>query len=46
MFYVHVILILLTLWFANQEYNNGRIEWAMFWAMLVGWDLHALITTL
>lgn len=37
---------MLTVWFAKREYDNGRVEWAMFWAMLVGWDLHALITHL
>lgn len=43
MLYLTLILTLLAAWFAKQEYSNGRVEWAMFWAMLVGWDFHTLI---
>jgi len=46
MFYLTLAITLLTAWFAKKEYDNARIEWAMFWAMLVGWDLHALLSHL
>ena len=44
--YVNLALLLITAWLAHREYNNGRVIWAMFWSMLVGWDLHTLLTIL
>ncbi len=44
--YVNVFLLVLTTWFAFREYKNDRILWAMFWSMLVGWDLHTILTIL
>jgi hypothetical protein len=46
MFYITIIITALALWFAKQEYDNGRIGWAMFWSALLGWDLHTLSTYL
>lgn len=41
-FYIIILLLLISIWFAKKDYDNGRVLWAMFWSMLVGWDLHAL----
>jgi hypothetical protein len=43
LYYLEVALLLIAIYFAKQDYNNGRISWAMFWAFMVGWDLHTLI---
>lgn len=40
----NIVLFAISLYLAVEEYHNGRIVWAMFWAMLVGWDLHVLVT--
>ena len=46
MFIFNILLTAIAVYFAIQEYDNSRIGWAMFWAALVGWDLHTLIYTL
>jgi len=43
MFILHVIVTGVAIYFARKEYDEGRIGWAMFWAGLVGWDLHTLV---
>ena len=45
MFVMNIIVTALALYFAKQEYDNGRIGWAMFWAFLLGWDLHTVLST-
>jgi hypothetical protein len=39
-----IVLTLLSVYFAKKEYETGRIVWAMFWAFLLGWDVHTLLT--
>ena len=43
MFLLNLALLGIAVYFAKQEYDMGRISWAMFWSLLVGWDLHTLI---
>jgi hypothetical protein len=43
MFLLNILLTMLAFYLAKKEYDNGRIEWAMFWSALLGWDLHTLI---
>lgn len=43
MFIFNLILLLIAAYFAREEYTNGRIRWAMFWSMLVGWDFNTLL---
>jgi hypothetical protein len=44
MFIIHLLVTILTIYFTKQAYDNYRIGWAIFWAMLLGWDLHVLLT--
>jgi hypothetical protein len=37
-----IIVTLVAVYFAKKEYDDGRIGMAMFWAALIGWDLHVL----
>ena len=46
MFLLVLIVTIITAYFAKQSYDDYRIGWAMFWAFVVGWDLHTLITYL
>jgi len=46
MFLLSVILTAMAIYFTKQEYDNGRYEWAIFWAILLGWDLHTLLYNL
>jgi hypothetical protein len=46
MFLLTLILTILAGMLAKKEYENGRIEWAMFWSLLLGWDIHVLISSL
>ena len=43
MFLLNIILTAIAIYFAKQEYDNGRIGMAMLWSFLLGWDLHTLI---
>jgi hypothetical protein len=45
MFLLNVLLLGIALYFAREEYNKDRTGMAMFWSMLIGWDLHVLITS-
>lgn len=46
MFFINVIITIIALYFAKQEYERGRVGWAMFWSALLGWDIHTLLSTL
>jgi hypothetical protein len=46
MFILNLILIGIACYFAKQSYDDYRIGMAMFWAGLLGWDLHTLVTYL
>jgi hypothetical protein len=37
-----LIVTAIAVYFAKEEYENGRIAWAMFWSLLLGWDIHTL----
>ena len=43
MFLLTIILTAMAVYFAKQEYDNGRIGLAMLWAGILGWDLHTLV---
>lgn len=41
-----ILLLLATLFaafLAKDAYDNYRIGWAMWWAGLLGWDLHTML---
>ena len=38
-----ILLAFIAIWFAHKEYMQGQIRMAMFWAGLLGWDLHSLL---
>jgi hypothetical protein len=46
MLLLNLILTLVAAYFTREEYYNGRTGWAIFWAILLGWDFHTLIYTL
>lgn len=46
MFWFNLFLTGLAAYFAKEEYDRGRIGWAMVWAALLGWDLHSLLAVL
>ena len=46
MFIINLIITVIAAYFAKQEYERGRTGWAMFWAALLGWDVHTLLYAL
>jgi hypothetical protein len=46
MFILTAFLTLVAVYFAKREYEEYRMGWAMFWACLVGYDLHSLLNYL
>ena len=44
MFVIHIIVTLIAAYFAKEAYDDCRLGWAMFWAGLLGWDLHTLLS--
>jgi len=43
MFILHLVVTGIAAYFAKQSYDQYQIGWAMFWAGLLGWDLHTLL---
>lgn len=43
MFILYLIVTAVAIYFAHKAYHDQKIGLAMFWSMLVGWDLHTLI---
>lgn len=43
MFILHLIVTGAAAYFAKQAYDDYRIGWGMFWAAMLGWDLHTLV---
>jgi hypothetical protein len=43
MFWINIVATLIACYFSKEEYNRGRIGWAMFWSALLGWDIHTLL---
>ena len=46
MLLLDIVLTLMAAYFAKQAYDDGHIEWAMFWSVLLGWDIHTLVSVL
>lgn len=46
MFLFNLILTAIAVYFVKQEYEYRRTGWAIFWAILLGWDLHVLLSSL
>jgi len=46
MILLNAVLTLLAVYFAKKEYESGRTIWAMFWAFLLGWDVHTLLSVI
>lgn len=46
MFFINLLVTILAAYFVKQEYDRDRIGWAILWAMLLGWDLHTLLSLL
>jgi hypothetical protein len=45
-FVLEIVVLLASLYYAKEEYDNQRIGYAMLWASLVGWNLHTILGTL
>lgn len=43
---INIILLVAVVYFAKDDYKNARVEWAMFWSALFGWNLHTMLGTL
>jgi hypothetical protein len=43
---IDIILTMLAAYFVKQEYETGLSIWLVLWSMLLGWDIHTLITHL
>lgn len=46
MFWFNILMLLLSAYMAKEDYERGRIGWAMAWSYLVGWNLHSLLGVL
>jgi hypothetical protein len=46
MFMLTLFATLVAAYFAKEAYDGYRIGWGMFWALLLGWDLHTLLNYL
>lgn len=46
MWLLTLVLAIISAYYARKEYKNYRIGAAMFWASLLGWNIHSLITKL
>lgn len=44
MYILHIIATAAAVYFAKEAYDDHRIEWAMFWSLLIGWDLHTMLS--
>jgi len=42
-FALNLFVLLLSAYFAKQEYDNNHIRTAMLWSMLFGWNLHTFL---
>jgi hypothetical protein len=40
--WINIIITAIAVYFAKDSYDRGDIKAAMFWALLLGWDLHVL----
>lgn len=40
------LLTILAAYMANRCYKNTEYEWAMFWSLMLGWNLHINLTDL
>jgi uncharacterized membrane protein len=45
-FVIGLIVLVASIYFAKESYDDQRIGSAMFWASLVGWNIHSLLTIL
>jgi hypothetical protein len=46
MFWLNLLLTFVAVYFTREEYERGRIGWAIFWAIILGWDIHTLLSSL
>jgi hypothetical protein len=40
--WINIIVTMVAVYFAKESYDRGQIGAAMFWSLLLGWDLHVL----
>jgi hypothetical protein len=45
-FAINLFVLILAVYFAKESYDQYKIVPAMFWSLLVGWDLHTILYTL
>jgi hypothetical protein len=45
-FLIDIVLVVVAGYFTHREYEDGRYGWAIFWAVLLGWDIHSLLVNL
>ena len=43
MFWIGLLATVVAAYFTYDEYKQDRTGWAIFWAALLGWDIHALL---
>ena len=41
--WINTVVTMIAIYFAKESYDLGHIKAAMFWALLLGWDLHVLV---
>jgi uncharacterized membrane protein YwzB len=46
MFWLNLLLVLISAYFVKEEYNNQRPIAMILWSILLGWDLNILIVGL
>jgi len=46
MFILNLIVTLVSMYFAKQAYDEYRLGHGMFWAGLLGWNIHTLLYSL
>jgi hypothetical protein len=41
---INLLITGLAIYFVYEHYSNDRLKfWLIFWAILLGWDLHVLL---
>lgn len=43
MLFAQLLLTAITVMFTKEAYDSNKIEYAMFWACLTGWNFHTLL---
>jgi len=44
--FLEIFATTLAIYFLSEAYKENQIGWAIFWGILLGWDIHSLLFTL